>query len=216
MTTSNESQCYFVQLQIDSFLDGELVVAQQEVFMGHVSSCQACAKELHFARSLHDAVMDLPMMDCSDAALEPVHRLSEGTPLDQAAAGPSKVGVWEALSDWIASIPLGVRIAAPAFAVVVALVLPKGGLVSPESAGPGQQVVAENTAEDYSAEDIQQALQELNLAIEYLNDVSERTEVMIGERFVVAPLQESLNASFDRSRLNRRNEGGRVIQNDPI
>lgn len=216
MTTNNDSQCYFVQLQIDSFLDGELVAAQQEVFMGHVSSCTACAKELHFARSLHDAVMDLPMIDCSDAALEPVHRISQGKPVEEFVTKPPRVGMWEAFGDWLAAIPLGVRVAVPAFALVIAVVLPGGGVKSPETSAPNPQVAAENTAVDYSAEDIQQALMDLNMAIEYLNDVSERTEVMIGERFVVTPLQESLNASFDRSRLNRRSEGGRVIQNDPI
>lgn len=216
MTTNNDTQCYFVQLQIDGFLDGELVAAQQEVFMGHVSSCQACAKELHFARSLHDAVMDLPMMDCSDAALEPVHRLSQGKPQQDSASRPATAGVLESLRDWLVSIPLSVQIAAPAFALVVAVLVSGGGLFGPETSAPTPQLAVESVAPDYSPEDIQQALQDLNLAIDYLNDVSQRTEVMIGERFVVAPLQESLNASFERSRTNRRNEGGRVIQNDPI
>ncbi|MFK7865046.1 MAG: zf-HC2 domain-containing protein [Pseudohongiellaceae bacterium] len=216
MTTNTETQCYFVQLQIDSFLDGELATAQQEVFMGHVSSCAACAKELQFARNLHDAVMDLPMMDCSDAALRPIQQIATQLPHQQSATPSSLSSVWGDLRDWFQSIPMGVRIGAPAFALVLALVLPTSGLVGSGAGAPAQQVAAENSPQDYSPEDIQQALQDLNLAIDYLNDVSQRTEVMIGERFVMAPLQESLNASFDRSRTNRRNEGGRVIQSDPI
>ena len=51
----------------------------------------------------------------------------------------------------------------------------------------------------YKPEGVVQALEELNVAIEYLNQLTERTEVMIGERFLIAPLQDSLNASFERA-----------------
>lgn len=215
MQISTDSQCYFVQLQIDSFLDGELVVAQLEVFMGHVHSCEACAKELHFARSLHDAVMDLPMLDCSDLTLEPVHRIS------QLGRQPEPLPVWalgsflQPVNDWLSAMPLSLRFAAPALAFAVVVMLISGQLLETNVALPNQQAV-NTTADGYSPEEIQKALLDLNLAIEYLNDVSKRTEVMIGERFVVTPLQESLNASFDRSRLNRRNEGSQGLRNDPI
>jgi anti-sigma factor RsiW len=215
MQTSSDSQCYFVQLQIDSFLDGELVLAQQEVFMGHVHSCQACAKELHFARNLYDAVMDLPLVDCSDLTLEPVHRISqlERQPKPTPARAPA--GFWQPINDWLSATPLSLRLALPALALTVVVISMSGELLQTEVPLPNQQ--AGNAAVDsYSAEQIQKALQDLNLAIEYLNDVSQRTEVMIGERFVVTPLQESLNASFDRPRLNRRNEGSRGLRNDPI
>lgn len=64
--------------------------------------------------------------------------------------------------------------------------------------GSGSQLGA-----DYTAEDITQAIAELNLAISYLNEVSERTETMIGQRFLIAPLQDSLNASFEPLRRER-------------
>lgn len=215
MQTHTESQCYSVQLQIDSFLDGELIVAQQEVFMGHVHSCEACAKELHFARNLHDAVMDLPLVDCSDLTLEPVHAIAqEGRQpeLSSERVGPN---FWQPIFDWLSATPLSLRLAVPALALSVVVISMSDELMQTDVPVPNQQA-ANGASNDYSPVEIQKALLDLNLAIEYLNDVSQRTEVMIGERFVVTPLQESLNASFDRSRTNRRNEGGRVIQNDPI
>lgn len=214
MQTSPDSQCYFVQLQIDSFLDGELVVAQLEVFMGHVHSCAACAKELHFARNLHDAVMDLPMMDCSDLALEPAHRISQHERQPEPLPMRSPGSFWQPVNDWLSAMPLSLRFAVPALAFAVVVMSISGQLLETDVALPSQQA-ANTTADSYSSEEIQKALLDLNLAIEYLNDVSKRTEVMIGERFVVTPLQESLNASFDRPRLNRR-IGGRVLRNDPI
>ncbi|MFT6092275.1 MAG: hypothetical protein ACJA2Q_000157 [Pseudohongiellaceae bacterium] len=215
MQTSSGSQCYFVQLQIDSFLDGELALAQQEVFMGHVHSCQACAKELHFARNLYDAVMDLPLVDCSDLTLEPAHRISQLGRQPEPIPARSPASFWQPINDWLSATPLSLRLALPALALTVVVISMSGELLQSEVPLPNQQA-ASATVESYSAEEIQKALLDLNLAIEYLNDVSQRTEVMIGERFVVTPLQESLNASFDRSRSNRLNEGSRVMQNDPI
>lgn len=215
MQTPTDSQCYFVQLQIDSFLDGELVVAQQEIFMGHVHSCAGCAKELQFARNLHDAVMDLPLIDCSDLTLEPVHRISQLGHLPETLPTQSTPSFWQPINDWLSAMPLSLRLAVPALALTVVVISMSSELLQTDVPLPNQQAV-NSAADSYSPAEIQKALLDLNLAIEYLNDVSQRTEVMIGERFVVTPLQESLNASFDRSRSNRRNEGSRVIQNDPI
>lgn len=220
MQTPSQSQCYSVQLQIDSFLDGELEVAQQDVFLGHVHSCDGCAKELHFARSLHDAMMDLPLMDCTDRTLEPVHRISQlehpsEDALKERHGKSSQSTFWQPISDWLLAAPLSLRLAVPALALMVIVVAMNGELLQTDAPLPNQQAVNEAT-DDFSPAEIQKALLDLNLAIEYLNDVSQRTEVMIGERFVVTPLQESLNASFDRSRSNQRNEGSRVVPNDPI
>lgn len=205
MQASNNTQCYFVQLQVDSFLDGELPDAQQQVFLGHVQSCTGCAAELQFARSLHDAVLDLPLVDCPDTLLEPFYGIS--------TLGAPPQPWWSALLNWWQASSPSIRFAAPAFALLLVVV----GLnldITPESESP--QIAVEAT-EQYSPEEIQQALKDLNLAIDYLNEVSKRTEVMIDERFLITPLQDSINASFDRARSQR---SGRLeqatIQNNPI
>ena len=41
-----------------------------------------------------------------------------------------------------------------------------------------------------------QALQDLELALDYLGEISARTEVMIEDRFLLRQLEESINASF--------------------
>ncbi len=206
MQSSNNSQCYFVQLQVDSFLDGELPETQQQVFLGHVQSCGGCAAQLQFARSLHDAVLDLPLLDCPDSVLEPVYRIASADRIAQPW--------WSALWSWINSAPPSLRFAAPAFAaLLIAIVLNFD--FSPDA--PPPQIAVEESAQ-YSPEEIQQALKDLNLAIDYLNEVSQRTEVMIGERFLIDPLQDSINASFDRARPSRPDRVGQptTIQNNPI
>ena len=206
MQASNNSQCYFVQLQVDSFLDGELPDSQQQVFLGHVQSCSGCAAELQFARNLHDAVLDLPLLDCPDSVLEPAYRISS-----QADSAESWISV---LWNWLAASPLAFRLAAPAFAMLL-VVLVLNGEFAVDSESP--QIAVED-AEQYSPAEIKKALTDLNLAIDYLNDVSRRTEVMIGERFLIDPLQDSINASFDRARSQRPSRGDQqpTIQNNPI
>ena len=188
MQSSNNSQCYFVQLQVDSFLDGELPDAQQQVFLGHVQSCAACSSELQLARNLHDAILDLPLLDCPDLVLEPAYRISNSG----AVAEPW----WSALWNWLDAAPRSLQFAAPGFAILIVAVVLNFSF-TPDS--PAPQIAIEET-QQYSPEEIQQALQDLNLAIDYLNEVSQRTEVMIGERFLINPLQDSINASFERAR----------------
>ena len=79
MPANSESQCYFIQLQIDGYLDGDLSDAQRTLFMSHVQGCAACAKQFHFAQAVQDAVLDLPRIDCDDSVLEPVYRLGKNT-----------------------------------------------------------------------------------------------------------------------------------------
>jgi len=186
--SGQDSQCYFVQLQIDSFLDGDLSSAQQEVFMEHVGGCLECGSELQFARLVHDSVLDLPLLDCPDTALEPVDRLGGGEIRN-------RPDWWGQLSGWFGQMPLTVRYALPAvLAVAVTLLL----LPNPGDMGTDNMVAEQAPEPEYSQEDVVAALADLNTAINYLNEVSQRTETMIGGRFVVMPLQDSLNASFDR------------------
>lgn len=186
--SNKDSQCYFVQLQIDSYLDGDLGDSQQAAFMTHIHDCQDCASELSFARRVHDTLLDLPMLDCPATALEPVDRLGGNE--------HSTAGWWAGLADWLQALPTSVRYAIPAAAAVVltVLLMPEGD----QSLSGDNLVAAQNETEEYTQEDVVAALRDLNTAINYLNEVSQRTETMVGGRFVLMPLQESLNASFDR------------------
>ena len=69
MPSNTESQCYFIQLQIDGYLDGDLSEAQSGVFMSHVQGCSGCASEFQYAQTIQDAVLELPQMSCADSVL---------------------------------------------------------------------------------------------------------------------------------------------------
>jgi hypothetical protein len=96
-------------------------------------------------------------------------------------------------------VPLYFRYGFSAALVAVVAVVVSLSVVKPTEE-PNQLIVSESV-EQYSPEDIALALQELNVAIDYLNQASQRTEVMIGDRFLVTPLQDSINASFFRARI---------------
>jgi anti-sigma factor RsiW len=199
-----DSQCYFVQLQIDSFLDGDLSSAQQDSFMEHMSSCQACSSELQFARVVHDSVLDLPLLDCPESALEPIDRLGRNEKI-------APTDWWLGVRTFFEQLPMTVRYAFPAvLAVAVTLVLVSGqNGQHPTEMLADQATVVE---QEYSQADVVAALADLNTAIDYLNEVSQRTESMIGGRFVVMPLQDSLNASFERL----QDEENDPLTDDPI
>jgi len=216
---NNDSQCYFVQLQIDSFLDGELSSEQQKIFATHMHDCSACAAELQFAQTLHDTVMDLPLLNCTDEALEPINRLGgergEHGEDRGASERASRGRNWlDEFSDWLTAAPAALRYGAPAaVAVVVTLLLLP--VINDRGETPAAVASTGNAASssgEYSQEDVLAALGDLNTAISYLNEVSQRTETMIGGRFVLIPLQESLDASFQRV----SDQNNDPLDDDPI
>lgn len=192
MTEKNDSQCYFVQLQIDSYLDGEMNEPQREVFASHVHQCLACAAELRLAQSIHDAVLDLPALDCPDELLEPVYRLTRQDKQQQ--TGES---AWQGLLNWLGAAPAMIRYAVPAAALTALVLSLAPALTLNEQPQPAVAVQTATGEPEYTPEEVVAALRDLNTAINYMNEVSERTEVMIGDRFIVSPLQETLNASFE-------------------
>lgn len=208
MPSNSESQCYFVQLQIDGYLDGDLNEAQQGAFVSHVQDCAACAREFHYAQTIQDAVIDLPQLECSDAVLEPIHRIVGKAPKAPQEQGSDSFA--SRLAGFLLSTPLSLRYGVPAAAVAVIALVLGSGVMTP--ADTPAQLVATESAEQYTAQDIAQALEELNVAIDYLNQLSQRTEVMIGDRFLVSPLQDSINASFEKAGM-RDND---PLQNGPI
>ena len=241
---SEKTQCYMVQLQIDSFLDNELESTQLQAFTGHLQACPACARELRFAQALHDRLLDLPQPDCAERVLRPVYQLCEQT----APAVPGVPGVkhskdngttngignapfWSGLMAWLQAAPAGLRLAAPlalSAAVVVMVAVPllrpafepaapsaiptppprsvatvPGLNPVPNSARPMPVAwpLADNGAvyNDYTDEEIRQALRDLNTAINTLNQVvSERTDTLSGSRYLLPPLQGTFDASLRR------------------
>lgn len=214
MPSNSKSQCYFVQLQIDGYIDGDLSQPQQEVFVAHVQNCQACAQEFHYARLVQDAVLELPVLDCSELVLEPIHRLSgvDGGNGEQGKASPQQ-SLLSQIKDLFSSAPAFARYGLPVALSLVLAVSISFSVLSPleTTSGDNSQMALEPVAV-YTPEEVFQALQDLNTAVEYLNQMSKRTEAMIGDRFLMTPLQDSINASFERA--GYRDEELRL--NDPI
>ena len=200
MSTNSESQCYFVQLQFDSYMDGELNDSQVESFLQHINSCQVCAQEFRYAQTVQDGLLDLPLLDCSEATLDRIRLATESTQPE----GESSSGWWAGLVEWLVATPPVIRYAFPALAIAMIglITLPQW---QPSSSGISQVATQEQPSESplimsasYSPAEIAQAMQELNLAIEYLNQVTERTEAIVENRFLMTPLRDRLNASFER------------------
>ena len=208
--SSEQTQCYAMQLQIDTFLDGDLVGEQQLAFVGHVAECGGCAHELRYAQHLYESVLDLPKADCSDALVDNLvaissqkrvqqhggheeHRGKTGA-LAETSRQPSRVGFFAQLDQFFRDrLPLTIGFAAFSTLVIAVVIV-----MAPRVDNAPQPLVAEVTP-DLSAEnaamipaafdaaEVRMALEELNTAIDYLNRVSRQTETMIGERFVVLP-----------------------------
>tara|TARA_B110000027_G_scaffold32845_1_gene36493 strand:+ start:73 stop:831 length:759 start_codon:yes stop_codon:yes gene_type:complete len=236
--SSEQTQCYAMQLQIDTFLDGDLVGEQQLAFVGHVAECGGCAHELRYAQHLYESVLDLPKADCSDALVDNLVAISsqkrvqqhgghEGHEEHRGKAGalaetsrqPSRVGFFAQLDQFFRDrLPLTIGFAAFStlvIAVVIVMASRVDNAPQPLVAEVTPDLSAENAAmipAAFDAAEVRMALEELNTAIDYLNRVSRQTETMIGERFVVLPLQQSVNSSLRRAsfRSNEDRQAGPI------
>jgi len=221
--SSEQTQCYAMQLQIDTFLDGELEGDQHAAFVGHVAECPGCAHELRYAQNLYESVLDLPKIDCNDVLIDNLLAISaqsstqrvedyEGTPPETTRL-PLRAGLFAQLDQIFRErLPLTIGFAAVSTLVIaVAIVMAPRGDILPQSvvADASSNSVAERspvTPTAFDAEQVRMALEELNTAIDYLNRVSQQTETMIGERFVVLPLQQSVNSSLRRASFSGNEE----------
>ena len=232
--SSEQTQCYAMQLQIDTFLDGELEGEQQLAFVGHVAECGGCAHELRYAQHLYESVLDLPKADCSDALIDNLvaissqkrvqqheaHEAHEGHEAHEAHEGhgektgaltessrqPSRVGFFTQLDQFFRDrLPLTIGFAALSTLVIAVVIVMAPGVDNapqPLVAEVTPDLSGENAAMSpaaFDAAEVRMALEELNTAIDYLNKVSRQTETMIGERFVVLPLQQNVNSSLRRA-----------------
>lgn len=193
MSNGNNTECGIVQLQIDGLLDNELDANRQQPALEHIRSCPDCAREFLLARSLRDAMLDMPRPEMPPGLRERVFEQIENQP----ASLNERLRALTA-TPWL-------RLAVPAFGALaaVAVWLQMSGPVPDEP-----QVAAE---EQITQEELVVAIQDLNTTIETLNEITESMRVRLGDRMVSLPVLSLPALSVDRT------DGvAAPVPNDPI
>ena len=170
MNESKNTQCGIVQLQIDDLLDNELDLNQQQPALDHIRACPDCAGEYLLARSVRDAMLDMPRPEPPPELLASVLAETARQPETPAA----RIGAFAGLP-WF-------RLAAPAFAALAAVAV---WLQFTAPAPEETQIAAE---EQYSREDLVVAIQDLKTTIRILNEITESMQIRLGDRMVSLPV----------------------------
>ena len=199
MSNHSNSICQLIQLHIDAYLDSDLEPARVTEFRSHVDQCEHCAAEVHYAEQLHAAVIDLPILNCSDAALEPIDRLFLQSAQDT-VANNEPAGNW--FEKLYSSIPKVFQYGIPASLVLLVglglgstyLGRDLGSDTGAELAGVDPGLTQESP--QYTPAEVMQAIQDLEIALDYLGQMSQRTNVMIEDRFLLRQLQDTVRATF--------------------
>lgn len=194
MSNSTSTEFEIVQLQIDALLDNELDAKQQQAALEFIRSRPDCAREFLLARSLRDAMLDMPRPELPRDLLERVYEQVESPSTSWSERLRTLFGV-----PWL-------RLAVPAFAALaaVAVWLQVSAPVpeEPQVAGP----------EQYTQEELVVAIQDLNTTIRTLNEITESMRVRLGDRMVSLPVLSLPALSVDRT------DGGSAapVPDDPI
>ena len=192
MSNSTNAECGVVQLQIDGLLDNELDANQQQPALEHIRSCPDCAREFLLARSLRDAMLDMPRPEMPRDLLERV--------FEQAGSRPAS---WGERLRALAGEPW-LRLAIPAFATLAAVAV----WLQVSAPVPEEPQVA--AQEQYTREDLVMAIQDLNTTIQTMNEISESMRTRLGDRMTAVPVLSLPALSVD--------QGGDAVPdvNDPI
>ena len=218
MSDNKFSQCEMNQLHIDPYLDGELESDRLLEFEQHLTACASCRAELEYAQVLHRAVVTLPRLDCADTALEPVHRMLAANNT-QSQTSSKHTRWWDHWRDAFRGTPAYLRYAIPAIAVFaigagLSFNWQQSVTGSPAADLASNSATADSPAPVYTEAEIRQALADLTLAMDYLENVTQRTSTMVRDRFVLQQLNESINASFrareEEPRLSRVRADGPI------
>ncbi|MEX2130861.1 MAG: hypothetical protein WD772_05195, partial [Pseudohongiellaceae bacterium] len=137
-------------------------------------------------------------LDCAEETLEPVKRLINPV---SASRQDAEIHWWDALRSAFSLAPFYVRYAIPVVAVALLIGSVGREILMSESSSPtpsvaSQAIAASEIPPQYSQEEILQAMADLDLALDYLESVGERTGILVRDRFVLQQLEDSFNASF--------------------
>lgn len=194
MSNSTSTEFEIVQLQIDALLDNELDAKQQQAALEFIRSRPDCAREFLLARSLRDAMLDMPRPELPRDLLERVYEQVESPSTSWSERLRTLFGVpWLRLA-----VPAFVALAAVAVWLQVSAPVPE----EPQVAGP----------EQYTQEELVVAIQDLNTTIRTLNEITESMRVRLGDRMVSLPVLSLPALSVDRT------DGGSAapVPDDPI
>ena len=181
MSNSTNTEFEIVQLQIDALLDNELDAQQRQAALELIRSRPGCAREFLLARSLRDAMLDMPRPEPPRDLLERVCERVESSSASLSGRLRAVLG-----TPWP-------RLAVPAFAALaaVAVWLQVGAPVSepPRVAGD----------EQYTREELMVAIEDLNTTIQTLNEITESMRIRLGDRMVSLPVLSLPALSVDRT-----------------
>ena len=179
MSNSNNTQCGIVQLQIDAVLDNELESELRQPALEHIRACPDCAHEFLLARSLRDAMLDMPRPELPPGLLAGV--------IEQAGTAPANWSGWlraQAGRPWPG-------LAVPAFAALAAVA------VWLQFSAPAPREPLAAVEEQYTQEELVVAIQDLNTTIQTLNEITESMRTRLGDRMVSLPVLSLPALSID-------------------
>ena len=192
MSDSKQTTCSIVQIRIDSLLDRELRPQEQQTVLDHIHSCPDCGREYLLAKAVHDAMLDMPRPEVPPELLANVYRQTIRKRVSLADR-------LRELADRVFPVPAW-RLAVPAFAVLAAVtVWLQFSQSSPQDAPPlpiAQAPQAIDT-EQYSREELIVAIEDLNVTIQTLNEITESMRTRLGDRMINLPVISMPALSID-------------------
>ncbi len=207
MSNNDKITSSILQMRIDNLLDQELEPQEQRKLLDQIHSCPDSGREYLLARAMHDAMLDMPRPEMPAELLANVYRQTLRKRVSLAERLRN-------LADTAFPAPAW-RLAAPAFAALAAVAIwlqfsPSSPQDSPSP--PIVQTPRMTDTEQYSREELIVAIEDLNVTIQTLNEITESMRTRLGDRMINLPVISMPALSID----NADSGDAAPAINDPI
>ena len=174
--SSSTTECHEAMDRFDSYLDGTLDKTTSARLAEHLESCEACGTELAVAQRMGDAFDEMVLERCPEDVFQQAIAASKAAQNGRAKHKIANPSSQPRLRRWR---PLSI-------AATVLLIL-----------GLGSLPFFLNPSDDFSAEEIAQARNDVELALRLVSDAGRETGVFLQNDVlndeVVKPIQHSLS-----------------------
>ncbi len=186
--------CLEIEKYMDDFFDRRLSSKLRQQISDHLKTCQHCAQKFRDYEQLILSIQHIECKKCPDEVVDSVFKVLN---LD------TKSILNKNIFDWINEIIIlywrRMGVAATAAMVVFFLVL----LIHSKIDKPSQ------ITQTYSAQEVQQATDQVKLALAYLNEVTNRTEEILEKQVLLQEVFKPMKSSL-KTALKPLIEGGKL------
>ncbi len=183
MTHQRHSDCEWVRVRIEAWLDGEMDRAEADRFERHARECRDCDAEVELARSVSATLRSLPALECPGGLVEHAAAVAAGS--------RTRPTLRERAARWIEPHLEGFL--RPAMVAMILVVIAAGVFVLSGRKGMNGAI------DPYSRVEVEAAAQDAMIAFAYVGKYTRRTGSLLRREVIAERIAPRMARAMSKS-----------------